>query len=150
MNWCRPQRGETQTGPEELFRAPGRPGEPQTGLGARPPCCPLPPATPREALQERLQRFAGAAQTDLGCLVFWGGGAMLGTAHWGALPGPDSAQLRALLEPPPGGAIGAAARDFPVFLPNGSPQVPHRLLQLPLVPGWGWRCSAGPAPHCST
>ncbi|NXD47065.1 FUZZY protein, partial [Copsychus sechellarum] len=96
--------------------------------------------------QERLQRFAGAAQTDLGALVFWGGGAVLGTARWGALSGPDSAQLRALLRPPPGGALGAGARDLPVFLPNGSPKVPHRLLLLPLLRGVGLALLCGPRP----
>ncbi|NXX28150.1 FUZZY protein, partial [Nicator chloris] len=122
--------------------------KPKEGWGLGPPCCPLPPATPRDALQERLQRFAGAAQTDLGC-VFWGGGAaVLGTPRWGALPAADSAPLRALLPPPPGGALGAgpAARDVPVFLPNSSPKVPHRLLLLRLVPGVGVALLCGPRP----
>lgn len=78
-------------------------------------------------LRERLQRFAGAALTDLGCVVWGGGVAWLSTAHWGALPEDDSAHLRALLAPPPppGGAlgVGVAARDVPVFLPNSSPKL---------------------------
>ncbi|XP_030825617.1 protein fuzzy homolog, partial [Camarhynchus parvulus] len=91
------------------------------GWGMGGPCWPLPPGTPREALQERLQRFAGAALTDLGCVLCGGGVAWIGTAHWEALPEDDSAHLRALLAPPPG--VGVAARDVPVFLPNSSPKV---------------------------
>ncbi|XP_071277372.1 protein fuzzy homolog isoform X1 [Agelaius tricolor] len=120
------------------------------GWGMGGPCWPLPPGTPREALQERLQRFAGAALTDLGCVVWGGGVAWLSTAHWGALPEDDSAHLRALLAPPPppGGAlgVGVAARDVPVFLPNSSPKVPHRLLLLRLLPGVGVGLLCGPRP----
>ncbi|XP_056366225.1 protein fuzzy homolog isoform X1 [Oenanthe melanoleuca] len=119
---------------------------PGGGGALGPPHCPLPPPGPREALQERLERFAGSAQTDLAGLVLGGGGAVLGTARWGALSGPDSAQLRALLRPPPGGALGPGARDLPLFLPNGSPRVPHRLLLLPLLPGVGVALLCGPRP----
>ncbi|XP_077645962.1 protein fuzzy homolog [Lonchura striata] len=98
--------------------------------------------------QERLRRFAGAAGTALGCLAWAGGVAWLGTAPWGALPEADSAPLRALLAAPPGGALrgGVAARDLPVFLPNSSPEVPLRLLQLRLLPGVGVGLLCGPRP----
>ncbi|XP_039234170.1 protein fuzzy homolog [Pipra filicauda] len=121
--------------------------KPGGGWGLGPPCSPLPPGTPRDALQERLERFSGAAHTDLGCLFFGGGAAgALRTRRWGALPARDSALLAALL--PPGGALGPgpAARDLPVFLPNSSPQVPHRLLLLELVPGVGVALLCGPTP----
>nr|XP_041568976.1 protein fuzzy homolog isoform X2 [Taeniopygia guttata] len=117
------------------------------GMGA--PCWPLPPGPARDALQERLRRFAGAAGTDLGCVVWGGGVAWLSTAPWGALPEADSAPLRALLAPPPPeGALrgGVAARDLPVFLPNSSPEVPLRLLQLRLLPGVGVGLLCGPRP----
>ncbi|NWT19326.1 FUZZY protein, partial [Vireo altiloquus] len=104
------------------------------------------PSPSRPLPQERLQRFAGAAQTDLGCLFWGGGGAVLGTPRWGALSASDSALLRALLSP--GGALGPgpAARDVAVFLPNSSPKVPHRLLLLGLVPGVGVALLCGPRP----
>nr|XP_041568979.1 protein fuzzy homolog isoform X5 [Taeniopygia guttata] len=103
----------------------------------------------KRELRERLRRFAGAAGTDLGCVVWGGGVAWLSTAPWGALPEADSAPLRALLAPPPPeGALrgGVAARDLPVFLPNSSPEVPLRLLQLRLLPGVGVGLLCGPRP----
>ncbi|XP_058678771.1 protein fuzzy homolog isoform X1 [Ammospiza caudacuta] len=132
---------------DSLLRPRGGGGE---GWGMGGPCWPLPPGTPRQALQERLQRFAAAAQTELGCLLCAGGVAWLGTAHWGALPDDDSAHLRALLAtpPPPGGGagVGVAARDVAVFLPNSSPKVPLRLLWLRLLPGVGAGLLCGPRP----
>ncbi|XP_058715742.1 protein fuzzy homolog isoform X3 [Poecile atricapillus] len=126
---------------------------PRGGWGLGPPCRPLPPATPREALQDRLQRFGGAAHTDLCCLCFGSGGfggSVLGTPRWGALSGADSAPLRALMMTSSwgGGANGRgpAARDLPVFLPNSSPQVPHRLLLLRLLPGLLLALLCGPRP----
>ncbi|XP_058715741.1 protein fuzzy homolog isoform X2 [Poecile atricapillus] len=104
-------------------------------------------------LRDRLQRFGGAAHTDLCCLCFGSGGfggSVLGTPRWGALSGADSAPLRALMMTSSwgGGANGRgpAARDLPVFLPNSSPQVPHRLLLLRLLPGLLLALLCGPRP----
>ncbi|XP_068785403.1 protein fuzzy homolog isoform X1 [Struthio camelus] len=101
-----------------------------------------PPGPPRDALQERLERFAGAAGTGLGCLLGGGGRVLLATPPWWALPPPDGALLAWLL----GGAPSPGARDLPLYLPHGSPTVPHRLLVLELVPGVVVALLCGPSP----
>ncbi|XP_074786138.1 protein fuzzy homolog isoform X2 [Athene noctua] len=116
------------------------------GLGLGPPSCPLPPGPPRDALQERLEAFAAAAQTGLGCLVGGGGGrVLLATPPWWGLP-PPTPPCWGAAGGGRGGPPGPSARDLPVYLPHSSPTVPHRLLLLEWCRGWGSRCSAAPAP----
>ncbi|XP_072777545.1 LOW QUALITY PROTEIN: protein fuzzy homolog [Taeniopygia guttata] len=122
---------------------------PGGGVGdGRPLLAPPPQPRPRRAAGAAAP-FRGGCRDRPGLRGVGRGRAWLSTAPWGALPEADSAPLRALLAlPPPEGALrgGVAARDLPVFLPNSSPEVPLRLLQLRLLPGVGVGLLCGPRP----
>ncbi|XP_062459588.1 protein fuzzy homolog isoform X2 [Pezoporus occidentalis] len=123
---------------------------PGGGLGLGPPSWPLPPGPTRDLLQDTLDAFAAAAGTRWGCLV-GAGRVRASTRRWGALPSAERALLAALLLPRGAGTGGeatptAAARDLPVYLPQSSPTVPHRLLVLGLVGGVAVALLCGPRP----
>ncbi|KAM9510604.1 protein fuzzy homolog [Guaruba guarouba] len=122
---------------------------PGGGLGLGPPTWPLPPGPTRDLLQDTLDAFAAAAGTRWGCLV-GAGGVRASTPRWGALPSAERALLGALLlrgAGPRGEATPtAAARDLPVYLPQSSPTVPHRLLALGLGGGVAVALLCGPRP----
>ncbi|XP_057258699.1 protein fuzzy homolog, partial [Pezoporus wallicus] len=99
---------------------------------------------------DTLDAFAAAAGTRWGCLV-GAGRVRASTRRWGALPSAERALLAALLLPRGAGPGGeatptAAARDLPVYLPQSSPTVPHRLLALGLVGGVAVALLCGPRP----
>ncbi|XP_066064607.1 protein fuzzy homolog [Chamaea fasciata] len=158
----RPRPARTPPSPESST-PPSAPWDPSGGVphaaGRGPPASAVPPGgsrsfggppvTPPAVPQERLPAFRGGGADGFGVRVLGGGGgAVLGTPRWGALSAADSAPLRRAAVPAARGALGAgpAARDLPVFLPNSSPKVPHRLLLLALLPGLGVALLCGPRP----
>ncbi|XP_058136625.1 protein fuzzy homolog isoform X2 [Dasypus novemcinctus] len=92
-------------------------------------------------LQEALSGFAEAAGTAFGSLVV-SGRVVAATEGWWRLGMPEAVLLPWLvgLLPP------QAARDYPLYLPHGSPAVPHRLLTLTLLPGLELCLLCGPRP----
>ncbi|XP_075696306.1 protein fuzzy homolog isoform X2 [Rhinoderma darwinii] len=92
-------------------------------------------------LQECLDGFTQAAESDFGCLMA-GGKVVVATEKWWRLASQDVmllCWLVASLSP-------HSSRDYPVYLPQGSPTVPHRLLTFQLVPGVDVCVLCGPTP----
>ncbi|CAK8691638.1 unnamed protein product [Clavelina lepadiformis] len=79
--------------------------------------------------KEHLQEFAKAAGSKYGCLVV-DGRLLCATESWWLLDGQELALLSRLISlfPP-----SVTASDIPVFLPNVSPAIPHRLVMLTLI-----------------
>lgn len=94
-----------------------------------------------ELLQETLESFARAAESEFGCLLFHGRLAV-GTEKWWRLAPQELVLLSALADLPP----GKTSCDYPVFLPQGSPNVALRLLCFQLLPGVLACVLCGPRP----
>lgn len=95
-------------------------------------------------LQEALSGFAEAAGTAFVSLTV-SGRVVAATESWWRLGMPE-----AVLVPWLAGSLPPqAARDYPVYLPHGSPTVPHRLLTLTLLPGLELCLLCGPRPPLS-
>ncbi|XP_074075806.1 protein fuzzy homolog isoform X2 [Macrotis lagotis] len=92
-------------------------------------------------LQEVLTGFAEELGSAFACLVA-GGRVATGTEGWWRLGAPEAVLLPWLV----GTLPVQAARDYPVYLPHGSPTVPHRLLTLLLLPGLELCVLCGPQP----
>ncbi|XP_032179101.1 protein fuzzy homolog isoform X2 [Mustela erminea] len=104
--------------------------------------CVVPPEG--SVLQEALSGFAEAAGTAFGSLVV-SGRVVAATESWWRLGTPEAVLLPWLV----GSLPPQAARDYPVYLPHGSPTVPHRLLTLTLLPGLELCLLCGPRPSLS-
>ncbi|XP_004409960.1 PREDICTED: protein fuzzy homolog isoform X2 [Odobenus rosmarus divergens] len=104
--------------------------------------CVVPPEG--SLLQEALSGFAEAAGTAFGSLVV-SGRVVAATESWWRLGTPEAVLLPWLV----GSLPPQAARDYPVYLPHGSPTVPHRLLTLTLLPGLELCLLFGPRPPLS-
>ncbi|XP_022379466.1 protein fuzzy homolog isoform X2 [Enhydra lutris kenyoni] len=104
--------------------------------------CVVPPEG--SLLQEALSGFAEAAGTAFGSLVV-SGRVVAATESWWRLGTPEAVLLPWLV----GSLPPQAARDYPVYLPHGSPTVPHRLLTLTLLPGLELCLLCGPRPSLS-
>ncbi|XP_073177408.1 LOW QUALITY PROTEIN: protein fuzzy homolog [Lepidochelys kempii] len=105
--------------------------------------CVLCPTVP--VRQECLEAFAGAAESRFGCLVA-GGRLVLATEPWWQLAPQELLLLSWLV----GSLPPHAARDYPIYLPHGSPTVPHRLLTCQLLPGLEACLICGPSPALHT
>nr|XP_036861779.1 protein fuzzy homolog isoform X4 [Manis javanica] len=104
--------------------------------------CVVPPEG--SLLQEALSGFAEAAGTAFVSLTV-SGRVVAATESWWRLGMPE-----AVLVPWLAGSLPPqAARDYPVYLPHGSPTVPHRLLTLTLLPGLELCLLCGPRPPLS-
>nr|XP_014685783.2 protein fuzzy homolog isoform X2 [Equus asinus] len=101
--------------------------------------CVVPPEG--SLLQEALSGFAEAAGTAFVSLVV-SGRVVAATESWWRLGMPEAVLLPWLV----GSLPPQAARDYPVYLPHGSPTVPHRLLTLTLLPGLELCLLCGPRP----
>ncbi|XP_037676504.1 protein fuzzy homolog isoform X2 [Choloepus didactylus] len=101
--------------------------------------CVVPPEG--SILQETLSGFAEASGTAFVSLVV-SGRVVAATEGWWRLGMPEAVLLPWLL----GSLPPHAARDYPVYLPHGSPTVPHRLLTLTLLPGLELCLLCGPCP----
>ncbi|XP_005412888.1 PREDICTED: protein fuzzy homolog isoform X3 [Chinchilla lanigera] len=118
-------------------------GEPEL-IGDLTQCvdCVIPPEG--SLLQEALSGFAEAAGTAFVSLVV-SGRVVAATESWWRLGLPEAVLLPWLV----GSLPPQAARDYPVYLPHGSPTVPHRLLTLTLLPGLELCLLCGPHPPLS-
>ncbi|XP_012738069.2 protein fuzzy homolog [Fundulus heteroclitus] len=94
-------------------------------------------------LQEAVDGFARAADSEFGCL-FVHGRVAVATEKWWRLAPQEVVLLSALVRTL--SASGSASCDYPVFLPQGSPTVAHRLLRFRLLPGADVCVLCGPAP----
>ncbi|XP_017281551.1 protein fuzzy homolog [Kryptolebias marmoratus] len=94
-------------------------------------------------LQEAVDGFAQAADSEFGCLVVHGRVAAA-TEKWWRLAPQEVVLLSALIRTL--SVSGASSSDYPVFLPQGSPTVAHRLLYFGLLPGAGVCVLCGPTP----
>ncbi|XP_069919144.1 protein fuzzy homolog isoform X1 [Oryctolagus cuniculus] len=92
-------------------------------------------------LQEALSGFAEAAGTAFACLLT-SGRVVAATEGWWRLGTPEAVLLPWMVA----SLAPQAARDYPVYLPHGSPTVPHRLLTLTLLPGLELCLLCGPRP----
>lgn len=105
-------------------------------------CVPVPHSA---VLQECLEAFAGAAESRFGCLVV-GGRLALATEPWWQLAPQELLLLSWLV----GSLPPHTTRDYPIYLPHGSPTVPHRLLTCQLLPGLEACLLCGPSPALPT
>ncbi|XP_068604462.1 protein fuzzy homolog [Brachionichthys hirsutus] len=94
-------------------------------------------------LQEAVDGFAQCADSEFGCLVIHGRIAAA-TEKWWRLAPQEIVLLSALMRSL--SASGSASCDYPVFLPQGSPTVAHRLLRFRLLPGADVCVLCGPTP----
>ncbi|CAK6437346.1 unnamed protein product [Pipistrellus nathusii] len=94
--------------------------------------------------QEALSGIAEAAGTAFASLLV-SGRVVTATESWWRLGTPEAVLLPWLV----GSLPPQAARDYPVYLPHGSPMVPHRLLTLTLLPGLELCLLCGPRPPLS-
>ncbi|KAB1273304.1 Protein fuzzy-like protein [Camelus dromedarius] len=104
--------------------------------------CVVPPEG--SLLQEAVSGFAEAAGTAFVSLVV-SGRVVTATESWWRLGMPEAVLLPWLV----GSLPPQAARDYPVYLPHGSPTVPHRLLTLTLLPDLELCLLCGPRPPLS-
>uniref|UniRef100_A0A8C9HM58 Fuzzy planar cell polarity protein n=1 Tax=Piliocolobus tephrosceles TaxID=591936 RepID=A0A8C9HM58_9PRIM len=104
--------------------------------------CVIPPEG--SLLQEALSGFAEAAGTAFVSLVV-SGRVLAATEGWWRLGTPEAVLLPWLV----GSLPPQTARDYPVYLPHGSPTVPHRLLTLTLLPSLELCLLCGPTPPLS-
>uniref|UniRef100_A0A2K5W9C3 Fuzzy planar cell polarity protein n=1 Tax=Macaca fascicularis TaxID=9541 RepID=A0A2K5W9C3_MACFA len=104
--------------------------------------CVIPPEG--SLLQEALSGFAEATGTAFVSLVV-SGRVVAATEGWWRLGTPEAVLLPWLV----GSLPPQTARDYPVYLPHGSPTVPHRLLTLTLLPSLELCLLCGPSPPLS-
>ncbi|KAH0505432.1 protein fuzzy homolog [Microtus ochrogaster] len=101
--------------------------------------CVIPPEG--SLMQETLLGFAEATGTAFVSLLV-SGRVVAATESWWRLGMPEAVLLPWLVASLP----PQAARDYPVYLPHGSPKVPHRLLTLTLLRGLELCLLCGPRP----
>ncbi|KAF7660018.1 hypothetical protein LDENG_00290000 [Lucifuga dentata] len=94
-------------------------------------------------LQDAVEGFAQAAESEFGCLMVHGRIAVA-TEKWWRLAPQEIVLLSALIRCL--SSSGSASCDYPVFLPQGSPTVAHRLLRFQLLPGADVCILCGPSP----
>ncbi|XP_066026825.1 protein fuzzy homolog isoform X3 [Pocillopora verrucosa] len=92
-------------------------------------------------LQEFLDAFATAVSSEFGCLLVMGKVAVA-TERWWELTGMETVLLSLLVYSLP----PWSSRDIPIYLPYGSPKIPHRLLTFQLIEGVEVCVICGPKP----
>ena len=92
-------------------------------------------------LQERLDIFVKACDSEFGCL-FVHGKIVVATDKWWQLLPSEMMLVMMLIRSMP----HANARDFPIYLPHGSPNVPHRLLTMEIIENVEVCVICGPEP----
>ncbi|XP_077169896.1 protein fuzzy homolog [Paroedura picta] len=95
----------------------------------------------RAILQECLEAFASSAESRFGSLLT-GGHVLCATEQWWQLAAQEAMLLIWVVRTLP----PHTSRDLPVYLPHGSPTVPHRFLTFQLVPGLEVVLLCGPSP----
>ncbi|KAL2097782.1 hypothetical protein ACEWY4_006989 [Coilia grayii] len=116
-------------------------GEDESVMGDLTHCadCLLPQNT--SLLQEALDAFTQASESEFGCLLIRGRVAVA-TEKWWRLVSQEVVLLSLLMRC----LSGTTSCDYPVFLPVGSPTVAHRLLRFQLIQGVDVCTLCGPAP----
>lgn len=94
-------------------------------------------------LQEAVDGFAEAVDSEFGCLIVHGR-IVTATEKWWRLAPAEIVLLSALVRSL--SASGSTSCDYPVFLPQGSPTVAHRLLRFQLLPRADVCILCGPTP----
>lgn len=94
-------------------------------------------------LQGAVEGFTQAAESEFGCLMVHGRIAVA-TEKWWRLAPQEVVLLSALIRSL--SSSGSTSCDYPVFLPQGSPTVAHRLLRFQLLPGADVCILCGPSP----
>lgn len=94
-------------------------------------------------LQEAVDGFAQGADSEFGCLLIHGRIAAA-TDKWWRLAPQEVVLLSALIQTM--AKTGSSSCDYPVFLPQGSPTIAHRLLRFQLLPGADVCVLCGPTP----
>ncbi|XP_060724267.1 protein fuzzy homolog [Tachysurus vachellii] len=94
-----------------------------------------------DLLQDTLDSFTRAAESEFGCLLI-SGRLAVATEKWWRLAPQELVLLSALAKLPP----GKTSCDYPVFLPQGSPNVALRLLCFQLLHGAIVCVLCGPKP----
>ncbi|KAL5006266.1 hypothetical protein ScPMuIL_015072 [Solemya velum] len=103
-------------------------------------------AAPENALlQNFLDAFVEAADSPYGCL-FVHGKTAVATKKWWNLTAVEQILLAALIK----SSAVCSARDIPIFLPDGSPKVPHRLMSFQLMKNIIVCVICGPTPSLAT
>ncbi|XP_066508744.1 protein fuzzy homolog [Hoplias malabaricus] len=92
-------------------------------------------------LQQALDAFTQASDSEFGCLIIRGRLAVA-TDKWWRLAPQEVVLLSTLVNL----LSGVTSCDYPVFLPQGSPTVAHRLLSFQLLPGVFVCVLCGPSP----
>ncbi|XP_051555647.1 protein fuzzy homolog [Myxocyprinus asiaticus] len=93
-------------------------------------------------LQEALESFTQAADSEFGCLLVHGRVGQATEKWWSRLAPQEVVVLSALVH----SLSGTSSCDYPVFLPQGSPTVAIRLLCFKLLPGVNVCVLCGPKP----
>ena len=96
-------------------------------------------------LQDCLDGFVSACDSEFGCLLVHGK-IVVATEKWWQLLPMETMLLILLVRSVP----EATARDFPIYLPHGSPNVPHRLLTIEIMEGIEVCVICGPEPLLRT
>ncbi|XP_022090551.1 protein fuzzy homolog [Acanthaster planci] len=81
-------------------------------------------------LQEPLDAFINSADSTFGCL-HCDGRLVAATDKWWSLTGQEMMLLAAFVRTLPAGT----SSDVPIYLPQASPKIPHRLVSISLLPG---------------
>ncbi|RUS81064.1 hypothetical protein EGW08_011183, partial [Elysia chlorotica] len=97
-----------------------------------------------QVLQNFIEAFAEAAESPYGCLLV-GGRVVVATERWWGLTAGELTLLSTLLL----SLSECSARDVPVYLPHGSPAVPHRLMTFELLRHVTVCVICGPSPPLS-
>ena len=98
-------------------------------------------STDTSILQNNLDAFVSACGSDFGCLLVHGKIIVATEKWWQLLPSETMLLLLLLRSVPP-----ASARDFPIYLPHGSPNIPHRLMTMEILEGIEACVICGPEP----
>ncbi|EDO47721.1 predicted protein [Nematostella vectensis] len=92
-------------------------------------------------LQEFLDNFIAGVESEFGCLLVLGKVAVA-TERWWELTGMETVLLSLLVHSLP----PCSSRDVLVYLPYGSPKVPHRLVTFQIIEGIEVCVICGPSP----
>ena len=92
-------------------------------------------------LKERLDAFVKLCDSEFGCLLVHGKIVVATDKWWQLLPS-EMMLVMLLIRSMP----HANARDFPIYLPHGSPNVPHRLLTMEIIENVEVCVICGPEP----
>ena len=96
-------------------------------------------------LQDCLDSFVEACDSVFGCLLVFGKIVIATERWWQLVPTETMLILLLLRSIPP-----SSSRDIPIYLPHGSPKIPHRLITLEIIEGVEICVICGPQPSLQT